>query len=179
MIEYRKNCNTCKLAKSNKTFELALDNSTYFNPKSTSSVRSIAIQYNLPEKPLRNHLKKHHFITKEQKERKIEQSIMEKEDRKAIQKLVTHSDIRSEVMTRGLEQIKKGEIKLSARDVLTASKDQMNYEMQTKNTQLKMMEMMWHFASGESNESEKYDRQLIENETATSFDPTQTITNSN
>lgn len=179
MIEYKKNCSTCKLAKKNKDLEKELENSSFYNPKSKISLRSIAQAYNLTEDSVRNHVRKHQFITEEQKKRKIEQSIMEKHDRTAIKKLVTHNDIRQEVMEKGLEGIKKGDIQLTARDVLTASKDQMNYEMKTQDNQLKMMEMVFHFASGESNQSEQYDRELIEGETATGFDPTQRLTEDN
>lgn len=112
-------------------------------------------------------------MNKEQRTEEVEKRILEKTERNMIKELVTHSDIRTEIMNRGLKEIQQGKIKLDGKTVLSAAKDQMNYEMKTQSNQLKMMEMMWHFASGESNQSEKYDRAIIEGETATDFDPAQ------
>jgi predicted DNA-binding protein YlxM (UPF0122 family) len=179
LINFQKNCTTCKLTKTQPKLIDELYNTKFYNPRSDVSVASVARKYNLSKDSVSNHIKKHQYLSDEDKKQAIERTIAENAKDAVIKQLVTHNDIRKEIMTKGLSQIKAGKIKLTAKDVIAASRDQMTYEMKTQSNQLKMMEMMWHFASGESNESTNYDRAIIEGETATSFDPAKELTRDN
>jgi hypothetical protein len=171
-IVYNKNCTVCKLVKRNRQAREDIYNTTYYNPQLKVSLLSVARKYEINDKSLYNHVKKHQFLTEQETKSKIVQAIEDKTEKQLIKELVTHGEVRNLIMTKGLNQIKQGKIKLDAKTVLSAAKDQMNYEMKAQDNQLKMMEMIWHFASGESTESEAYDRAIIEGETATNFDPT-------
>lgn len=178
-LKKNKLCQTCSLVSKNKQAYEDLFDTTYYNPRSKTSLKRYSEYYKMPYDSVKNHVKKHQFISKELLTKKIEEKVEQATQKKQIRKLVTHSDIRQTIMDRGLKEIEEGKIKLDGRTVLSAAKDQKDYELQSQNQQIKMMEMMWHFASGESNESVAYDRALIESEEATSFDPTQELTRDN
>lgn len=79
-------------------------------------------------------------------------------------------NIFDEIMGQGLEALKAGELKMTTRDVLTAAKNKADLDLKRKDQNIKMQEMIWHFASGEASNAGNYDRKIIEGETSTAYD---------
>lgn len=66
-----------------------------------------------------------------------------------IDKLVRHQDVRQEIMSRGMEQIESGEIKLNANAVLSAANKEADIESKQKDQAIELMKMVQAFQSGE------------------------------
>lgn len=77
----------------------------------------------------------------------------------------------------GMEQLTAGEMRLDSKDLLSAAKMKKEFALKEKDQELSMAAMMWHFASGENNESRNYDRRVVEGQTGTDFDATAEVTN--
>lgn len=169
MIKYKKNCKVCNTIKEHKKGKKIAERiyfSTYFNPTGTESLQDIANSHpnDFSYDSLRNHVKKHQFISESQRDQKLVDKIQERSERAIVEKVAEHTDVRNLVMNKGFEGIQSGDIKLSASNVLQAAKDQANWESKQADRQLAMMEMVYHYASGEATNSHAYDRRIIEAE---------------
>jgi len=163
MIKFNKKCSTCKrikleASKGNSKLMDRLFNSRAYS-KGGESLRSIArgytgkVSFNNNEdtvyQSLYKHVKFHQAITEDQL---IESRIARKakaHDNEIIRKIVKHQDVRDTIMEKGLEQIEGGEIKLTAGTVLQAANKQADIELKEKDQNLKLMEMIAMFQSGE------------------------------
>jgi len=66
-----------------------------------------------------------------------------------VVKLIRHQDVRQEIMSRGMEQIESGEIKLNANAVLSAANKEADIESKQKDQAIELMKMVQAFQSGE------------------------------
>lgn len=66
-----------------------------------------------------------------------------------IDKLTRHGDVRQEIMSKGLDQIQTGEIKLTSQTVLAAANKEADIEAKQKDQAIELMKMVQAFQSGE------------------------------
>ena len=174
-------CKICKKAVKNKAFEDAIWNSRYFrkHDKTAATLKDISVKYNVTYNNLTIHVRKHQNIT------------LDKYNDRELARIAKRADIRTKIEEAGIapvmakapaavqvwdnvietamEQVKSGEIKLNATHLLKAAKDKSDYDIKKKNQDMAIMEMMWHFASGEAVGSMDYDRRVIEGEEAADY----------
>lgn len=72
-----------------------------------------------------------------------------RKDNEIVKQLVQHRDVRQAIMEKGMDQLETGELKLTAASVVTAANKEADLEMKEKDQQLKVMEMIAMFQSGE------------------------------
>jgi len=102
----------------------------------------IAKELNLNPLSLTKHLSKHQNPDQEVLIKRKFEEHME-------QQRVKHQDVRQEMMEIGLQQLKEGEIKMNANALRGVAKDASDIEERNKDRQLKVLEMINAFASGE------------------------------
>lgn len=163
MIQFNKKCTTCKRIKMEKAEgRETLLNRLYHSrayDRAGESISKIAREithqrpYNGVEKTtyqsLQKHVKFHQAINEDDLvEAKIARSV-KRRDNVIIKELVQHRDVRQEIMSKGLEQIQSGEVKLTAASVVTAANKEADIELREKDQKLKLMEMIAMYQSGE------------------------------
>lgn len=174
-------CKICKLAAKNKIFEQEIWNSKKFRPKSkeAKSLRQIATEYNVTYNSLVVHVRKHQNMKLETYNKKEMDKIARRavtrtiaEEKALVEKLggPSPTGVWDDVISQAMEQVKSGEIKLNANHLLKAAKDKSDFDIKKKNQDMAIMEMMWHFASGEATGSLEYDRRVIEGQKADDYD---------
>jgi hypothetical protein len=122
---------------------------------------------------LQNHTKKHQFLSKEDFNKRHLSQIATEAEKAILKHTIESKQVWDEVIDRGMEKLQSGEISLKTGDLLKAAKDKSDYEFKVKDQQMAMMEMVYHFTSGESNNSNIYDRRIIEGKAVTDYDPTE------
>lgn len=75
--------------------------------------------------------------------------IHDKELVNKVKQLIKHQDVRQEIMERGLEGIRKGEIRLTGHTVLGAANKEADIESKQKDQAIELMKMIQAFQSGE------------------------------
>ena len=171
-----KRCRVCALILSGESeLQKRIYNSKYFNLTTGETLIEIHRSYGgqFLYNSLTTHVKKHQTMDSIDRVRRSAQIIATRTENKAIQQ---KTDIKpdvvwEEVIEQGLEDLREGRIKLTANHLLKAATDKSTAQLKRKDQDIKLSEMIWHFASGESNESRAYDQQLIEGEAATSYNP--------
>jgi len=163
MIKYKKNCSVCKAVKENKRVLERIYNSSWYVPSSQDSLRKISRDHEdlFSYEALRNHVKKHQFLSQDDYTEKELNNISKAATGEILRRQASRDDVWNEIMSQGLEKLQSGEIKLNAGHLLKATKDKSDFEMKQKDHQLAMMEMIAHFASGENTESKHYDRRFV------------------
>lgn len=121
---------------------------------------------------LTKHCAKHQTLDDKDRIRRSQSIVKELKQEQAIalQEIVKPEDVHNEVLSQGLEALKAGELKLTARDVLKAATDKANIDLKKKDQEFKLAEMVYHFASGEASNASAYDRRIIEGEAPTAYD---------
>lgn len=178
MIKYKKNCAVCNTIKTHpkgKKLAERIYFSTHYNPTSTETLKDISDAHpkDFSYGSLRNHVKKHQFLTESDRDNAIVDKIQKKAESRISKERVKHNDVRKLVMDIGFEGIKQGNIKLNAANVLNAAKDEAAWESKQADRQLAMMEMVYHYTSGEANKSKAYDRRILTAEEVSDNDPTE------
>ncbi len=98
---------------------------------------------------LQKHTKFHQALTEDQLvESKIARTVKRK-DNQIIKELVQHRDVRQEIMSKGMEQLETGELKLTAASVVTAANKEADLEMKEKDQKIQLMQMIAMYQSGE------------------------------
>lgn len=125
------------------------------------------IQADYPDKfsydSLRNHVKKHQFLSEKDFTDRHLNRIVKKAEKDLVKRAIESSKVWDRVIDQGMEDLESGELKVTTNHLLKAAKDKQDYEFKKKDHQLAMMEMVYHFASGESNQelSRPYDREVV------------------
>jgi len=174
-------CKICKLAARNKIFEQAIWDSKKFNPHSSTAktLKEIADEYKVTYNNLLVHVRKHQNMDLETYNRTEMAKIAKRaemntimQEKELAKKLSGPNPVGvwDDVISQAMEQVKSGEIKLNANHLLKAAKDKSDFDIKKKNQDMALMEMMWHFASGEATGSLDYDRRVIEGKTADDYD---------
>lgn len=120
---------------------------------------------------LLNHVKKHQFLNKEDFNKRHLTQIANQAEKTLLKHTIEAKQVWDSVIDKGMEKLEKGEISLKTGDLLKAAKDKSDYDFKVKDQQMAMMEMVYHFASGESTESREYDRRIIKGQAVTYYDP--------
>lgn len=171
MLKTKKNCNVCKLIKQNPPLLNRIYNSAFFM-KTGESLASIAKDYSdFKYDNLLNHVKRHQFIDKEDFNKRHLSKIAKEAEKTLLKHTIESKQVWDTVIDKGMEKLEKGEITMRTGDLLKAAKDKSDYEFKVKDQQMAMMEMVYHFASGESTESRDYDRRIIKGQAVTHYDP--------
>jgi len=176
MLKLGAKCNVCKAIKQNKDLVKEIFNTTYYLKDNNHTLKDV-YERHLNEgwsyDSLKNHVKRHQFMNEKDFNKRTLQKIKKKHLTISREKTIEANDVWQEVIDKGMEDIREGRVVVKPEALLKAAKDKSDYELKTKDQALAYAEMIYHFASGESNESKHYDRRIIEGETATSYDPTQ------
>lgn len=172
----QKRCNVCALILSGDTeLQKRIYNSKYFNVTRGESLMKIQAAYGgqFHYNSLVTHVKKHQTVDDNDRLRRSTQIIATRQENKIIEarKEIKPDVVWDDVIEQGLDDLKEGRIKLTANHLLKAAADKSSAQLKRKDQDIKLSEMIWHFASGESNESRAYDQAIIAGETSTSYNP--------
>lgn len=176
-----KKCNVCKtILSGDNELKQRIYNSTHFTPTGDGEgLLAILASYGgtptsggvFTYTSLRKHVKVHQTLDEKDRIRRAQAIVKEiAAEPPALNSFVKPEDVHNEVLSQGLEALKSGELKLTARDVLKAATDKANIDLKKKDQEFKLAEMVYHFASGEASNATAYDRRIIEGETATAYD---------
>lgn len=171
-----KRCNVCALILSGDSeLQKRIYNSKYFNLTSGESLAKIQESYGgqFHYNSIVAHVKKHQTVGDVDRVRRSAKIIATRQENKIVEarKDIKPDVVWDDVIEQGLEDLKEGKIKLTASHLLKAAADKSTAQLKRKDQDIKLSEMIWHFASGESNESRAYDKAIIEGETATGYNP--------
>lgn len=130
---------------------------------------------------LKNHVKKHQFIDADDFTSRHLNEIAKKAEQQIIQRQIASVEVWDEVINTGMEKLQSGELKMKTSDLLKAAKDKQDYQFKQTDQKMAMMDMVFHFASGENDLKERrpYDGRLIEGEAADDYDPANFATGNN
>lgn len=181
MIKWNKLCNVCKVAKTNKALTNRIYNCASFM-RNGESMRAIADDYEgvFTYENLKNHTKKHQFISQDDYTKRHLNQIVKTAEKNIVKRNIESGVVWDTVINKAMERLENDELQIKASDLLKAAKDKSDHEFKVKDQQIAMMEMVYHFASGENNREnvKPYDRAIIESESSTSYDPTEGTTES-
>ena len=172
----------CRVIETNKKLLKDIYNTSYYMKGSSVSLRTLWADYSQANgsqftyESLLNHVKKHQFMSEKDFNDRSLRKIAKDAERAILKQAIESKTVWDEVINQGMDKLASGELNMKASDLLKAAKDKSDYELKVKDQEMAMMEMIYHFASGENNESRSYDRRIIEGEAVTDFDPTEGIT---
>lgn len=176
MLKLGAKCNVCKAIKDNKDLAKEIFNTTYYLKDNNHTLKDV-YERHLDEgwsyDSLKNHVKRHQFMNETDYNKRAMQKIKQKHVTISREKTIESQDVWQEVINKGMDDIREGRVVVKPEALLKAAKDKSDYELKVNDQKLAYTEMMWHFASGESNQSKQYDRRIIEGETAEYYDVTQ------
>jgi hypothetical protein len=126
---------------------------------------------------LTNHLKKHQTVRASDLKRTLRKEIAEQGANTIGEELLATDNVRQEIMSKGLEGIRDGSVKIRASDVIKAAKDQDDVQAKRGDQALMAAELMMRIASGELTPIGEPDgettRTSIEGQVVTPTGPTQ------
>jgi hypothetical protein len=174
MLKTSKKCQVCLAIKEDKDLAKQIFNTTYYLKDNNHTLKDVYQKHHelFSYDSLKNHVKRHQFMNERDYNNRAMQKIKRKHAIVASEGTFEAKDVWDKVISKGMEDIASGAVAIKPEALLKAVKDKSDYELKTKDQALAYAEMMWHFASGESNESKNYDRRIIEGETAEYYDPT-------
>lgn len=173
MIDYKSNCAVCKHIKKHKKLADDIYKTTAYDKSSKVSLASLhkIYQDHFSYDSLKNHVKKHQGLSADDLSQRHLNNIVKKAEKELVKKQIEAKDVWETILDLGHEQIKDGSIRLKASDVTRAAKDKSDHDLKVKDQEIAMIEMIYHFASGE-NEPTNYigrvdaNREIIEAEVA-------------
>lgn len=176
MLKLGSKCNVCAAIRINKDLTKEIFNTTYYLKDNNHTLKDV-YERHLDEgwsyDSLKNHVKRHQFMNETDYNKRAMSKIKKKHLTKATEGTIEESEVWDEVITKGLDDLREGRTVVKPEALLKAVKDKSDYKLKTKDQALAYAEMIYHFASGESNESKNYDRRIIEGQTTDHYDATQ------
>lgn len=162
-------CKVCKAVKGNKALLNEIYNTAFYMGKG-ESLQKLHSRYSdlFAYNALRTHVQKHQFIDGEDFTNRQLNSIAKKAESQMIKKAIASKEVWDEVINQGMTKLESGEMDINANQMLLAARDKSNFELKQKDQEITMMEMVYHFASGENNRehTRAYDsRRIVEAET--------------
>jgi len=124
----------------------AYDKTSQVSLSSLHKIYASAFSY----QSLTNHVKKHQGLSAEDLSQRHLNQIVKKAEKELVKKNIEAKDVWSTILDLGHEQIADGTISLKASDVTRAAKDKSDHDLKVKDQELAMIEMVYHFASGEN-----------------------------
>lgn len=166
MLKPHSTCIVCKECQKNPKLLKDIYNSTAFLKTGTpllqiyneyTQIHGEVFRY----KGLLNHTKKHQFMNEKDYTNRHLRQLANNAEKSIVKQKLDSMQVWDKVIDEGMERLRSGEISMKTGDLLKAAKDKSDFELKTKDQQLAMMEMVMYFASGENNESDKYDRRAV------------------
>lgn len=175
MLKLKKNCVVCKAVKNNKRLLNEIYESKFYLKTRGQSLLSISQKYPhlFTYDSLKNHVKKHQFLSEEDFTERHLRQIAAQAEKQILKRTIESTEVWDEVINQGMEKLQNGDMNIKVKDLLKAAKDKQDMLFKQTDQKMAMMDMVWHFASGENNlkESKPYDARIIEGEKADYFDP--------
>lgn len=176
-----KQCGVCRLIlQGDKELKQRIFNSTYFMPMGGGeTLVAIVESYGGTSKKagvigyqtLLNHVKRHQILDAPEQLRKSKEQLQTTTEQPlAPQLAIQPEEVYQEAMKQGMEKLQRGELQITARDLLKAATDKATIDLKKKDQEFKLAEMVYHFASGEATNATQYDRRIIEGQAATAYD---------
>lgn len=176
MIKTKVNCKVCQTIKAQPKgtnggrLAKRIYESRWFRPSSDINLTDIAREYSdkFTYESLINHCKKHQFLSEKDFNERHLRELSKRAEKTLIKEAITSQHVWESVIGKGMNKLADGKMELTATNLLTAARDKSNYELKHADQQMAMMEMVFHFTSGE-NETYvgKEENHVIEGELAT------------
>jgi hypothetical protein len=182
MLKPHKLCKVCQECQKNPKLLKDIYNSTAFLKTSSLTLLQIHKEYTqvhgnkFAYPALRGHVKKHQFMSEADYTNRHLRQIATNAEKSVLKQKLDSMQVWDKVIDEGMDRLNNGELVMKTSDLLKAAKDKSDYELKTKDQQLAMMEMVMYFASGENNESDKYDRRNVEAKTVQNIHPASEFT---
>jgi len=176
MLKTSKRCDVCSLVTDHRNDVLLnkIANSAHFM-KGGQSLKDLQAEYadRFSYRSLLNHVKKHQFLSDDDFTKRHLNQIVKKAEAQVLRRNIESKEVWDEVITKGMEKLQNGEMFMKTADLLKAAKDKSDFNLKSKDQQLAMMDMVWHFTSGENNREDRkpYDSRIVEGTAVTDFDP--------
>lgn len=171
MLKLHKLCNVCKHAEDNPKLLKAIYDSKAFIPGSSVSLKNVWDAYSqsgayFSYEALLNHSKKHQFMNEKDFNSRHLRQIAKDAEKKILKRSIESGQVWDKVIEVGMQGIEDGTLVMKTADLLKAAKDKSDYELKTKDQQLAYAEMMYYFASGESEQTlrKPYDRKVVQDD---------------
>jgi len=178
MLKKHKLCKVCKAIDNSGGKKLLNDiyQTKHFMKQSKTSLRQLAEDYKetnwFTYENLLTHVKKHQFMSEQDYKNRNLRQIVNKAEKQILKQQIEGADVWNQVIEMGMDALENGGMSIKAQDLLKAAKDKTDYQLKKQDQELKLAEMVFFFASGESDNklTRPYDRRIIENQEATDFD---------
>lgn len=175
MLKLKKNCKVCQAVKQNKRLLNEIYNTKYYLKTRGPSLAETSQKYPhlFTYDGLKNHVKKHQFLDAEDFTQRHLSDIAKKAEQQILMRKIESVDVWDTVIDKGMEKLESGELTMKTADLLKAAKDKQDYQFKQTDQKMAMMDMVFHFASGENDLKERrpYDGRLIEGQAADDYDP--------
>lgn len=167
MLKPHSRCPVCKECQKNPKLLKDIYNSTAFLKTSSLTLLQIFKEYTqihgevFGYRNLLNHTKKHQFMNEHDYTNRHLKQLAHSAEKSVLRQKLDSMQVWDKVIDEGMDRLSSGDLSMKTSDLLKAAKDKSDFELKTKDQQLAMMEMVMYFASGENNESDKYDRRAV------------------
>lgn len=181
-VIYQGRCSACKLSKIDKQLKRRIFQSSYFSDKGIEPLAQIQKDYAdaFSYMALLRHCRKHvKFTQKEQNaleakwnNNQVVTNVIKTQPTPVAVKPGREDEVFNDIIDAGMEKLKNGELKITTDHLIRAADSKANLSLKRKDQELKIQEMIWHFASGEAEGNIAYEQRIIEGEAATDYDAT-------
>lgn len=178
MLKKKPTCAVCKAIKDDgRLLQDIYNTKHYLKTKGLSLLQFHELHKDqFSYKSLRNHVLKHQFISEDDYTKRHLNRIAKESEQKIVRRAVESREVFDEVIGKGMEELQKGNLEVTTTHLLSAAKMKKEFQLKEQDQQIAMMEMVYHFASGENKESQAYDRRIIEGQAVEDYDPTAELT---
>lgn len=176
MLKFHSTCRACKRVKQDPALLNRIYNSAALMGKGESLLKIWEDnKEHFLYRTLTNHVKKHQFLNENDYTSRHLRQIANQAEKEMLKRTIESKQVWDSVINKGMLDLETGEMNVKASDLLKAAKDKSDYQFKVKDQEMAMMEMVYHFASGENNmeDSRKYDKRIIEGEAVADFDPSE------
>ena len=180
MIKRKSNCAVCQLTKTDTKLLKRIYNSTDFVPGGEPLSRILEdYKGKFSYASIRNHAKKHQFISLEAYNEAQLQIQDKKEEQVAVRKVVKAVDAVQSVIDKGHEKLENGELEITTDNLIRASQVKLNQEAKEKDQQLEVLNMIAAFNSGQLTTKRINPNAPIDDKDILDYDPATPITTGN
>lgn len=173
MLKIQPKCRVCQAIEKNPKLLQVIFNSAHYlsgGKPLTMVARDYAEDFTYES--LQGHVKKHQFMTQKEFNDRSLKNIAKKAQDKVMERAIDSYDVFDKVINRGIDQLDDDSTRVKPADLIAAARYKKEFQLKEKDQELAMLDMIYHFASGENNESKSYDKRIIEGETVQDYDPT-------
>jgi len=174
MLKVNNLCAVCQSIKADPKLLESIFKTKYYLRGSGQSLMSLHDDYKnlFSYKSLRNHCEKHQFMSEDQFTKRHLSTIAKKAEQNIVRRAFESKQVFDDVIGEGMQRLADGEMEINANHLLRAAELKKSFQLKEQDQQLAMMEMVYHFSSGENKESRAYDKRVVEGETVSDYNPT-------